>query len=435
MTLGNSYPSNQRDGVTERVRWFQAAVAVAPSNTVAHLSLGLALSNKGDRDGAEAAFREAIRLDPKYTFAYNNLGTVLLSKGDRDRAEAAYREAIRIDPKNAAAHGNLGVTLKDKGDVEGAIAELQEAIRLDPKNALTHSNLGVALQAHGDHKGAIAQHEEAIRLDPKSALAHNNLGVCLRAEGDLDGAIEKFRESVRLDPKNVNGHNNLGSTCQQKGDMDGAIAAFQEVLKLNPKYPGAQANLSSSQRMRELLPRLPDILAGRAQPKSPAEACEFARFCERPFVRQFAAAVRLYEWAFARDPALVAAVANGHRYDAACYAARAARGDGVNAPVETAERATLRAKAQAWLRDDLTLWKKHTTSANAGDRKRASDTLTHWLEDSDLSRVRHIFFLAILSADEATQWLALWAEVRATRDEALKPPPPPEAAPAPRPKG
>ena len=44
MTLGNTYPINQQDGANERLRWFQAAVAAAPANVVAHMSLGVALA-------------------------------------------------------------------------------------------------------------------------------------------------------------------------------------------------------------------------------------------------------------------------------------------------------------------------------------------------------------------------------------------------------
>ena len=80
MVLGNNYPTDQKEGADERVRWFQAAVAAHPRNTVAHNSLGLALYDKKDLDGALAAYREAIRLDPKDSTAHNNLGLVLYDK-------------------------------------------------------------------------------------------------------------------------------------------------------------------------------------------------------------------------------------------------------------------------------------------------------------------------------------------------------------------
>ena len=54
ITLGDTYPIQQGDGVNERLRWFQAAVAAAPANVVAHIKLGIALWDKGQLDEAIA---------------------------------------------------------------------------------------------------------------------------------------------------------------------------------------------------------------------------------------------------------------------------------------------------------------------------------------------------------------------------------------------
>src|SRR5262249_11187231 len=50
MEMGDSYPYKQgdREGVRERVRWFQAAVAAHPDSGAAHNALGGALKHKGD---------------------------------------------------------------------------------------------------------------------------------------------------------------------------------------------------------------------------------------------------------------------------------------------------------------------------------------------------------------------------------------------------
>src|SRR5439155_14240002 len=116
-------------------------------------------------------------------------------------------------------------------------------------------------------------------------------------------------------------------------------------------YTIARGNLSRADRMRDLLPRLPDVVADRAKPKTPAETCEFAYLCGQPFQKRYAASVRLYEKAFAAD----AKLATAHQVNAACSAARVAQGDGVEAPADAAERTALRAKALKWLRADLAL--------------------------------------------------------------------------------
>ncbi len=114
ITLGETYRFNQEDGADERLRWFQAAVAAAPGNAVAHHNLGVALGDKKDPAGAEAAFRKAIELDPKYAGAHYNLGVALANKGQLDEAIAYFRKALALQPDLAEAKKALEAALEVK---------------------------------------------------------------------------------------------------------------------------------------------------------------------------------------------------------------------------------------------------------------------------------------------------------------------------------
>ncbi len=366
--------------------------------------------------------------------AHLNEGNVLRDKGDLAGAEAAFRQALRLDPNYTHAHNNLGLVLHDKGDLQGAIAEHKEALHLDPKFAWAHNNLGWALQDKGDKAGAEAAFREAIRLDPKLVLAHINLGVVLRDQGDKTGAEAVFREAIRIDPQSALAHTHLGWMLQQKGDLDGAIVAFKEALRLDPRQPYALVYLPRAEQMRALQPRLLDVLAGTAAPATPAEACAFADLCCQPFQRRYAAAVRLYEGAFAADPTLADDLASSDRYNAAASAAQAARGEGVDAPADPGDRAALRAKALGWLQADLSVRKKQATSASAVERKTVAEKLSWWLRDTDLSGLRPGVQRIGMPAEERAAWDALWADVKATIAEAYKPTPAPQVAPLSQPK-
>ncbi len=243
MALGRTYPINTRDGADERLRWFQAAVAVAPANSATHYSLGTTLVDKGKYDAAIASCKEAIRLDPKDAKAHSNLGHALVAKKEYDAAIASYREAIRLDPKLAPAHNNLGLALASKKEYDAAIASYREAIRLEPKLALAHSNLGNALHGKKEYDAAIASCKEAIRLDPKLAPAHNNLGLALANKKEYDAAIASCKEAIRLDPKLAPAHYNLGNALLAKKAYDAAIASYREAIRLEPKHANTHNNL------------------------------------------------------------------------------------------------------------------------------------------------------------------------------------------------
>jgi serine/threonine-protein kinase len=156
--------------------------------------------------------------------------------------------------------------------------------------------------------------------------------------------------------------------------------------------------------MLALEARLPAVLAGKNRPASAAEYLQFAEFCQ--VTKRYAAAARFFADAFAADPKSADDLRAGHRYNAACYAARAAAGQGTDAPKpDDPKRVRLRAQALAWLRADLAAW------AKAADRALVRRTLTHWQQDADLAGVRDKQALAALPADERAEWEKLWAEV------------------------
>jgi hypothetical protein len=184
--------------------------------------------------------------------------------------------------------------------------------------------------------------------------------------------------------------------------------------------------------------RLTDVLAGRSEPKSPAEAGQFAVLCMTGQRDRYADAVRFFRMAFA-DPAMAANswvssrfLADGrvaiswvsYRFLAAEAAVRASFGLGWNPP-PPAERVALRRQALDWLTADLTARRATVTTTG---RRSTHAVLRGWLSVSFFSPVRHPIGLGLLPQDEREAWQKLWAEVRKLCDETA-----PEQAPLPRP--
>lgn len=244
MSMGETYPGNQRDTAEERIRWYQTAVGLAPRNAAARNNLGNALQDTRDVDGAIACYREAIRLDPKNVSSHSNLGWALYGQGDVAGAIACYREAIRLDAKNVGARGNLGIALRANGDLDGAVAAYREAIAQDPELPQPHFNLAIALHDKGDYDGAVIEFREAARLAPTVPRIPNNLASTLKSKGDLRGAVEAYREAIRLDPKYAIGHNNLARMLatgpdgvrQGKQAVEHAIRACELTDWKGPDY-------------------------------------------------------------------------------------------------------------------------------------------------------------------------------------------------------
>src|SRR5205823_5829225 len=65
----------------EKVGCFTAALAVRPGSAPAHLSLGNALLEKKDLDGALSHYHKALAIAPNYADAHCNLGHTLGQQG------------------------------------------------------------------------------------------------------------------------------------------------------------------------------------------------------------------------------------------------------------------------------------------------------------------------------------------------------------------
>jgi tetratricopeptide (TPR) repeat protein len=165
MTLGNTYPIRQKASANERLRWFQAAVAAAPTNPAALTNVGNALSDKGQFDEAIACHKKAIELAPDHALYHTNLGVDLAFKGDLNGAIDCFEKAIAFDPNHALGHYNLGLALDlKKGPLDKVLACYTRAAELDPTHAEAQCNLGGALARQGRFAESLAAYKRGHEL-------------------------------------------------------------------------------------------------------------------------------------------------------------------------------------------------------------------------------------------------------------------------------
>jgi tetratricopeptide (TPR) repeat protein len=410
----------------EAVRFLTAAVALRPETPGAQFFLGHALSLKGQADEAIPYLKKAIALDPKNAPAHLVLGAILCDvKRDYDGAIACFRKAIELDPYNhqvgvGTAHTNLGNALSGKGQFDEAIDCYRKAIARNPKDAKAHSNLGATLHRKGQVDEAITCLRKAIEVDPKNALAHFNLGVALDDKGQVEEAIACYKKAIALNPQHAGAHNNVGNALYLTGQVDEAIACFEKAIALDPKLAPARNNLARAERVAAVRDKLPAFQNGSYMPGSNAERLALAEWCQIKKLPH--AATRLYAAAFAADPKLADDLGAAHRYNAACYAALAAAGQGEDAAkLDDKERARLRKQALDWLRADLALRTKQLESGQPADRAAVQQALRHWQQDSDLAGIRDAAALAKLPAEERAASERLWANLAALLNKAGAP--------------
>ena len=217
----------------------------------AHINLGLALNQRGNKTDAIIQFRKALSLNPYSSSAHNDLGIVLKDTGHLDEAIAQYYEALQYNSAYAEAHYNLGIAYSEQGHNQLAINHYLDAIKIDPYYTKAHFNLGNTLARQGDQEKAIYHYRKVIEQDRESADAHNNLGIALADQGKLDEAIMQFNETIRINPQYVPVYFNLGRAQLLIGNEQDACGNFQRVLQLKPDFPDIKQVLKKYCTKRE----------------------------------------------------------------------------------------------------------------------------------------------------------------------------------------
>src|SRR5205085_10822940 len=90
-------------------------------------------------------------------------GVAALDRGDLDGARAAFNRALASNPRDADAHRYLGLLADRGGDLQEAARHLAEAARLAPSSAPARNNYGVILLRLGRAREAAAEFEASLR--------------------------------------------------------------------------------------------------------------------------------------------------------------------------------------------------------------------------------------------------------------------------------
>src|SRR5262249_55256218 len=342
------------NGSSDAVTLLRRALVHHPRDFWLLYLLGTNSANPAEQIGA---FRATLAVRPRSAIAYYSLGVVHYADQQLVEAQACYRKSLELDGGSAPAHSNLGLVLSDLGRKDEAIACFRRAIEIDPRHVFARINLGGTLQDLGKSDEAAEWYRAAIDINPQNQAAINNLGTVLRLQGQLDEAVALFRRTVGINPKHAMAWCNLGHALRQQGNLAEALTAFRQGHELGSATKGwsyaSGAWVEETERLLDAEQKLPTILRGEVSPTDAREELVLAELCHL-YQKRFASAARFYAAALKREPMLADDLASGRRYNAACAAAQASAGRGVDAGQLTdAERADFRRQALSWLNADL----------------------------------------------------------------------------------
>jgi len=192
-----------------------------------HHLLGLSRTLLGQRERAVEEFDRALALNPRYIEAHIHRGIALSDLGLVEEAEASFRQAANHDRQTGTGFSR---------HVAAQLANL-------------HAGLGEAYAEAGSLPDAVVQYARAVELGPDFHDMRYRLARLLLEGGNALEAREHLERIVAANPEFVDARAALGLAQYMSGDPDGARAAWALVLERRPGHARATAYLSMLGRM------------------------------------------------------------------------------------------------------------------------------------------------------------------------------------------
>jgi serine/threonine-protein kinase len=408
----------------------RAALEFRPGQTDILLMLARAQVNLRQFDEAAKSLA-GVGLPSGNDTALSNLALDYQFQNKPEEAIRLARELLHRHPDNFGYTDLLGGGLRLVGEFEESLEMIRSASRLASGplfREYSPNAIGILLRLLGRHEEAIAEYREALRINPMSDVTNSNLAEALWEIGSRDEAIALLRKQLAVRPKSGVYRGQLGEFLFQQGQFGEGLAELKRYQEQNQgeidrfnfgKYFIQQARESLSAKIRTyertaaLAPRLPAVLKGDDRPKDTEEALAFMTLCGHQ--GRHAAATRLGQEILARDPAKTDEF---QRTSWAGEAARAAAGEGIDAPPDQPARAALRHQALEWLRADLDIAAKMIEERDSDAHRKARYQLGLTRYFFELASVRNEAALAKLPRAERDEWRKFWADLDALRARA-----------------
>jgi tetratricopeptide (TPR) repeat protein len=242
---------------------------------IAHLSLGRALLDAGQRQEGLAHLRQALPGAPGAQFT---LGLLLLEERKTDEAVAHLQAFVRGQRPFLAdvivARAALGEVFLQQERWHEATQQFRKILETLPGHPQASRRLGDALFYQAFWSDAIVQYRAYLKEQPSDADAWNNLGVALGSTAQIDEARAAFTRAVAMEPHNGQAHHNLAQVLLSDLEFEAARPHAEQAVALQAHDAGSHELLG---RIFLRLGRLGEAEAQFARVLALNPASRFAR--------------------------------------------------------------------------------------------------------------------------------------------------------------
>ena len=186
-----------------------------PNSYRLHQLMGDLEAAKGDDGKAIEAYRAAIALRPSVSNLHYSLGHLLWKDLKVPEARVEFEAELALNPRHPGALNDLGDTYLLEHQPNKALPYLVRALAADSENLDIHRDLGTAYSELGDYRKAEEHFKIAMSNDHDGSV-HYKLARVYQALGEKGNAAREFALSTAL---NRESHNKLEKQTERLGEV------------------------------------------------------------------------------------------------------------------------------------------------------------------------------------------------------------------------
>ncbi len=226
--LGRGHSAAWDQNWDEAIKYYREALLEFPDNPAALTSLGLALTEKGDLEGALQCYQHAAQVNPEDAVAISSLARMYEMLGRVDEAVTAFMQAAELYLKNRQN--------------EKAIENFNAVIHLQPTNLNARIRLSTVYDGMDMKPEAISEYLAVASLlqkngDEEKALQIVNHVLAIQPENQEASTVLHFLENHTPLPLPIRTKRWTGPMGSSKGQQN----TQKEAVELPEKDPIAEA--------------------------------------------------------------------------------------------------------------------------------------------------------------------------------------------------
>lgn len=194
-------------------------------------------------DEARKFAAKALELDPEFALAHLALGQAQGELGNRIVRDEAYKKA-RMYSEKAAEKERLYIAARYASaierDQEIKFRLYKELVEKYPKEKRAYYRLGLHFHSRDMFEEAIAEYHKALELDPEFGSVLNDLAYSHSDMGNYEKAIEYFEKYIAVSPRDVNPIDSMAEQFFRMGRLDEAITKYEEALDVAPDFQSSR---------------------------------------------------------------------------------------------------------------------------------------------------------------------------------------------------